>query len=410
MSKEQQEIDTRMIADYSSISRQIKASVVRLQNLRVTTDKWNDQFKGSIQNLIGLDFIHLLDSIDYIEQSCKSLYSSSTGVGNHFIPYTTFYREILSTIKQVMMKVHYLMKNQLQLNKGLSIRYNNINELLKKEFQWRNRLEHDIDPFFEDYEEVLRVVRIDKMLTFMEMIIGLLGNLDGSQVDDVLLTHSPDYNKQSLLQRKRLIHENNETFLSIVAMLTELSYLVMQKRPEEELKILLNLVMKCGEISKFIQYTYSIDSAQFENKERVYAYFARLGLTFCYQFYDKLGLYLKQRYSLATKTTYFKENVRIVKDSMHYLQLDEILLRCINIEESKEYHVLNTLRQAICHKNKWVDYKESSEVVSTLIVRLFTNMTELAYLLINDYFVKYQLQVSTNAMDETLQRTKRIKM
>jgi hypothetical protein len=407
----QQDIDKKMIADYKTISRQIKDNTVRLRCLRDIAHKWNGQFKGSIHYLIGLDFTHLLDSIDYIQKSCNSLYSSSTGVGNHFIPYTTFYREILSIMKQIMMRLHYFEKENIQFNNEDSIKYNSLNVFLESEYQWRNRSEHGIDPFYGDYEKVLRVANINKMISFMEMVVDLMNNLDRSFVDEnSVVAFNPDYNELSLKQRKELLHKNNETFLSIVTKITELSHMVMQKQQDEELKILLNLVMKCGEISRFIQYTYSMGSDQNDTRERAYAYFARLGLTFCYQFYDKLGLYIKQRYSLPTKTTYFKENVRIIKDTMNFLQLDAIVMRCIIMEESNEYCVLNAIRQAICHKNKWVDYKASSELISSLIVRLFTNMTELINLIINDYFKEHQLQVSPKAIEEALQRSKYIKL
>jgi|GEM_PF-2720567 len=399
----QKDIDTRTMADYSSINKQIKDNAVRLQTLHDTTHKWNGQFKGSIRNLVIIDFAHILESIDYIKQSCDSLYTSSKGLGNHFIPYTTFYREIMSTIKQVMMKIHHF---QLKFDIRVSVKYNNINVFLEREYSWRNRLEHDIDPFYGDYEEVLRVFRIDKMLSFMEMVVDLLSDLDESKVDEKLLVgYVPEYNELPLLQRKKLIHENNENFLAIAVMVTELSYMVMKTRANEELKILFNLVMKNGEISRFIKYTYSLESAQDGDSERIYAYFSRIGLTFCYQFYDKLGLYLKQRYSLLTATTYFKENVKFVMNPSNSLKLDEVLLRCIDIKESREYLVLNALRQAITHKNKWVDYTSSRGSISSLIVRHFTNMTELLYLIINDYFVKHKLEVSTRAIEETLYRT-----
>jgi len=309
----------------------------------------------------------------------------------------------MSTIKQVMMKIHHF---QLKFDIRVSVKYNNINVFLEREYSWRNRLEHDIDPFYGDYEEVLRVFRIDKMLSFMEMVVDLLSDLDESKVDEKLLVgYVPEYNELPLLQRKKLIHENNENFLAIAVMVTELSYMVMKTRANEELKILFNLVMKNGEISRFIKYTYSLESAQDGDSERIYAYFSRIGLTFCYQFYDKLGLYLKQRYSLLTATTYFKENVKFVMNPSNSLKLDEVLLRCIDIKESREYLVLNALRQAITHKNKWVDYTSSRGSISSLIVRHFTNMTELLYLIINDYFVKHKLEVSTRAIEETLYRT-----
>ncbi|GFN33727.1 hypothetical protein [Paenibacillus xylaniclasticus] len=404
----QQYIDMKAIEDYSSINRQIEENALRLRRLHETV---GERFKDSSNNLIRLDFIHMLDSIDYIQKSCASVYYNTTGIGNHFIPYTTFYREILSTIKQIMMKVSHFHKKQLKIDKKASVKYNGIQQFLAREIKWRNKSEHDIDPFYGDHEEVLRVFSIDKMLSFIEMVMDLLDDLNGHQVDlNPLEIYAPMYNGLSLLQRKQLLHGNKESALRIFSLTTELSYKVMEIRPDEELTILLNLAMKYLEVSRCLKYTYSMDNELPGSGEKEYAYFARLGLTFIYQFYDKLGLFVKHRYSIATKTTYFKDNVRNVKRAINSSQQDEILMSCIDIEESDEYGVLNDLRQAICHKNKWVDYQASSESVSTLIVLLFITMTDLMELILCSYFEKWNIKLSLKATEEAYNRTNSIKL
>ncbi|MCI3926974.1 hypothetical protein MO973_43070 [Paenibacillus sp. TRM 82003] len=406
----QQYIDMKAMEDYSSINRQIEGNAIRLRRLHEIVFKWGERFKDYSQSLIGLDFTHMLDSIDYIQKSCESVYYNTTGIGNHFIPYTTFYREILSTIKQIMMKVSHLHKKQLKIDRRISVEYNCIQHFLDRELKWRNKSEHDIDPFYGDHEEVLRVLNIEKMLSFLEMVIDLLDDLNGHREDvNPLEIHAPVYNELSLLQRKQLLHENKESAFRIFSLTTELSYKVMEiRRSDEELTILLNLVMKYLEVSRCLKYTYSMDNGMRGSGEKEYAYFARLGLTFSYQFYDKLGLLVKHRYSIATKTTYFKDNVRNAKKVISSLQPDEILTSCIEIEE--EYGVLNDLRQAICHKNKWVDYKASSESVSTLIVLHFINMTGLMELILNSYFEKRNFQLSLKAYEEAYNRTDSIKL
>lgn len=405
MAVTQKYIDSRMIEDYSSIHKQIKAVNVILKDLRKTMLMWNDQMQGGSRHIIEPDLSHILDSIENIQKSCESLYSDNMGLGNHFIAYTSFYREILSTMKLIMMKISHFHKTTLQNDLYASKKYSDLQIFFQKEFRWRNQLEHDIDPFYDGgYDEISQAFRIHKVTSFMKTVVKLLSYLDRQNVGEIQLSvYDPDYDKLSLLRRKEILHQYNKVAILVFTMINELSLKVMKQPPDEKLLILLNLAMKYLEFGKLIKYTYNLSHEHHAKKDKEFTYFSRVGLTFCYQFYDKLGLYVKDRYSLTSRTTYFKDNIKTAKEEIK--NWDEILQRCMNIEVSSEYKLLNKTRQAICHKNKGVDYRSSSESISSLLVRHYASMVELMELIMNEYCTKHNIQLSIRSIEETQIRT-----
>ncbi|QPW57571.1 hypothetical protein IRP63_12200 [Clostridium botulinum] len=184
---------------------------------------------------------------------------------------------------------------------------------MESELQWRNCLEHDIDPFYNDeIFNIIKELNISKIAKYTSLICNLIEQINLSGPRNIIYKQeSVNYKVLSLECRKELISRLNEKHIKIFKMINEISYISMNESLSEEGRNIVDLGIKYLELNKCIYYTYNglnvINNEYTGLKRDTYSYFVRMSIIIYYRVFDKLGLYLNNRLGFGLSDKYLKK-------------------------------------------------------------------------------------------------------
>lgn len=408
---QQKIFDISMINDYKILKKQLQDSNMALEEMAKTIAEISNEFSDSIFNVALDDLSFILESINYLHVSCEN----TTGVRSSFFPSTTFYRQIISAIKLVYLKIDFIFKN----NKSIGCKEKDkIEKIIVDELKWRNQLEHGIDPFYDgDYFKIIKTLTVEKMVLIINAFLNYikiflvttktLNKVDAKKIPAITFHLLDNMKIMNIITR---LHEPmNNIFIKT----TQMSHMSMElgEKADIEFRNVIDISLKYIELAKLINYTYKdLKSSCFSRlyPTKMYyefSYFCRVSITIYYQLCDKISTYLNNKYLLGLdeKKCYFKSALSEIDKKG--LSNDTIITKCRTLRVSEEYNVLNSIRQGMVHDFSLVQYKEYSTQISSLIVILLNYISCIVENIINDYFEKNNINVTQEAQREAYQKT-----
>lgn len=398
----QQQYDMRMIYDYNKIQSDLTANKNRVKLISNKIEEMNKDVNYKCLYPIIEDLDYIVQSLDYIYISCVS----RNGVRVSFFPYTKFYREIISTIKVLDDKIKDIFKENNLFANSINNDYQNIKVFMQNEFQWRNDLEHDIDPFFDgEIFNIIDELDIDKIVKFAELICDLIEKIKLIGIKVINLRGEiVNYKVLSLEDRKKIISECGNKYKKILEMVTQLSHISMKNNGlSEEGKNIADLTFKYMELNKAFSYTYkpsnTIDKPYTNVKRDDYSYFIRMSITTYYQIFDKLGMYLDNKLGLNLRYSYYKTVVDEIVNKN--LVSDEIIKSICELRNGDEYNELSRIRQKIVHYKKvFIDFRSNTDASSSLLVSSISSINNIIYIILDNYFKINSIKVSQSVINE----------
>ncbi|KEI03003.1 hypothetical protein [Clostridium botulinum] len=380
--------DIQMIKDYQYIQTGLKSNKNKVKKIVKYINNLTNESDYEIIKPIVEDVIYLIQSLDYLNTSCNSL----CGNRNKFFPYTRFYREYISTIRIVIENIENIF--------GINSSINLIN-LMETEINWRHRLEHGKDPFYDgDIYKIISMLNVNKMVKFIEEICSILctrSNLSGHPIPNITI----DYGEVSIVDRKSIIQNLYEINFKIFEKITEMSYMAMDGVLNDEERNIIDIGFKYQELDKCLYYIYINDKRILKDYSGLmcddFSYFTRMAVTITYQICDKLGVYLDNKHNLNLGTKYFK---RVVKEVNNCNLHDSITNVVCNIRNTYEYRELNKIRQSIAHGKKSIDFQANADTLSSLIVKTVEKFQIIINAILDDYFYINNYKVSERAQIE----------
>lgn len=367
-----------------------------------------DMENESIKYLLE-DIMHLLKTLDYLFDSCSRIEGSNV----KFLPHTSFYREFVTTLKVVDGKINDIFCGKKLKDSDLFKEFSNISKLILKEKNWRNQIEHNIDPFYDgDYFEIINEINVDKMVLY----IGEIYNLSMKLVDTNYLKGTVEnikvtYKIVPLSERIQTMARTNNLQIGINEMLCEISYRVMENNElDDEGKNIIDLGFKYLELNKSLLIVYKDEESGYVNKSYSglkrdnYQYFSRMSISLIYRIFDKLGLYLNQKMDLQIKKPYFKAVIDSI-DKKNNNNSSLLIKDLCDLRESTEYIEMSRIRQNIAHKKLSIDFNRSSEEFRSLITNMYYIVGSIIYSLSEAYFEKNSLTVSNRSKSEVAQKS-----
>lgn len=388
------EFDIRMKNDYDNIQKCLLKNRATIKNHVSFINSLTSRSDYEVIKPIIEDVVHLVKVLDYIDVSCKCL----NGNRNSFLPYTSFYREYICTIRIAIENID----NILGKNIGHKLK-----KQMETEINWRHRVEHAADPFYEgELQQISKLLDISKMVLFIGEICGVLSDqtgVAGKSIKNLVLNYSPIL----LDDRKQLIQGMNKTNIEIYEMVNEMSHLCMNAGAlkMEEINII-DIGFKYQELQKCLYYIYINDKNVDKNYSGLeyddFSFFTRRSVIIAYQICDKLGVYLNNRYNLALDKKYFKNAIEAVNNSSLNDQITKLVC---NLRASDEYKELNSIRQSIAHGKKIIDFQANADSFSSLIVRVASDFQPLIYEILRNLFQLSNYSVSANSKKEIQTKT-----
>lgn len=344
----------------------------------------------------------LVQSLDYVYISCKS----QKGIKNTFFPFTSFYRVIISIIKVINEKIKDTLKDNKIDNEDVEFIYNKLKIFMECEFRWRNSLEHGIDPFYNgEGFDILEELSISKIVEFIDLVISLLSCIKLMEIKFVSYKNIKiDYKSITLDKRKNIISKSSDITEYIFIMITQLSYLSRDIGLNEEGKNIVDIAVKYIELNKVIYYVYytlhKVNKSYTRLKRDDYSYFIRMSISLYYQMFDKMGMYINNRYNLNLKRPYFKDVInKIVNNNM---KDDYINNKLCELRNSIEYDELTKIRKMIIHNKKvYINYQENSDCISSLIVSSLIPIQNIIFNILKEFFYKNSLEITISAINES---------
>lgn len=396
----QKHYDFLMCEDYKKILKDLeyyKADVQSIANkLKFEKNKNTNTF------YIIDDLIHIIDTLECLYISCRSF----NGNRNSFFPFTTFYREFMITSKIINNKLKFLTEN-CKSAKSLKSDYNNLNKLVEQELKWRNKIEHDIDPFYDgDFFNIKSELNIYKIITYCKKNYEFYEKLSTYPLSTNDYTKTPvNYKAINASKRKELIAQSGYSQYEIANIINVLSYksaLINDK----EFKNHCDLGFKILELYKSLTYLYFSNSSYNSYTGfdlNYFSYFIRISIVLEYQLFDKLGLYLSLKNNLNIKFPYFKDVIKkIIKEKTEY---NIIIDSLIKLSESDDYKKLNKIRQQFVHKKTTIDFYENYDILSSLCIKIFVKLQELVLIILKDYMEKKAFYMTDKSIREVLDKT-----
>ncbi|QNK89819.1 hypothetical protein H7992_09285 [Sporosarcina sp. resist] len=367
-----------------------------------------DMENESIKYLLE-DIMHLLQTLDYLFDSCSSIEGSNV----KFLPHTAFFREYVTTLKVVDGKIYDIFNERKLKDSELFKEFCNISELILKEKNWRNQIEHNIDPFYDgDYFEIINEVNVEKMVLYIGGIFDLSMKLiDANYLKGKVENIKVTYKIVPLSERIQTMSRANKLQIGINEMLCEISHRVMENNKlDDEGKNIIDLGFKYLELNKSLLIVYKDEESEYVNqsysglKREHYQYFVRMSISIIYRIFDKLGLYLYKKMDLRIKKSYFKAVIDSI-DKKNNNNSSLLIKDLSDLRGSTEYIEMSRIRQNIAHKKLSLDFNRSSEEMRSLITNMFDIVGSIIYSLSEEYFENNSLSVSNRSKSEVAQNS-----
>lgn len=385
--------------------------------------KKTDKLCNSLKDIID-DIVFLIETLDYLSYSCDM----KNEFGNEFFQFTTFYRISVLYIKNISANIHRLIKVNKLGNKKIIIKmWKEIVDFSENIIKYRNDLEHNIDPFFIEFETFMKFINVSNIVTYLKMVVKLV---DVMSKEDINSEEKPEYRlnylELDLMQKIIKIESLNNVKKDIFTKLNQISYCIRDKYVVKRLAIgdktqiineelisqdfernLFDLSIKQLELNKALHLIYKDSTNKFEGysgiKIDAYKYFQRLAIIFYYQMFDKFSLYIKSKHKLNINKPYFKDAISEIINKP--INLDSIDKKLIELYNSNDYRELKKIRQIIVHMEKNIDFNINSEKISSLIININIKTNYIILDIVNDYLKNNNVQVSREAIIESDQKT-----
>lgn len=421
--------DYIMVSDFNRTRWFFEKNFKRINILRSKLRKLdNDESYSNLQYIIE-DLKYYSDTFNYYNISCNSL----SGTRASFFSITTFLRANLETTYIIWGKIRNEIKENSD-NKNISkikLEVDKINKNLARNKNFRNMLEHNIDPYYSgDYYYLKKMFPLDMQLIFCEkalIICKLLRNYDLLASNKSI---NINYKSIPIIDRKKIITNNSVKNNEVFRYTCELSYrvekrmkrmeykafqlmdegcseeyisdeLIKMKTPVKESNII-DLCFKLIELNKAI-----LHSINYESKELILfnspcAYFNRIAMNKCYQLCDKLGLYMVEN-NEGSNQTYFKkvcQDLQVKGDV-----LDEIKIQMVELKRKDYYIQLSKLRNFIEHNKGVIDFENKKEVISSVLISVYQDLTLIVHSLVTKYFCYNNIELSERSFVEALNKS-----
>lgn len=368
------------------------------------------------------DVVFFYDTLQLYHFTCYQL----IGKNNSFFNITTFVRANLESTFVILEKLKDLLKkipNDFIISEKISII--NADLLSKKEF--RNLLEHALDPYYRgDYFKIKEKFSLENQLFFLERVVEIIEILSCRNVmlNNVVL--KLEYEPLSQEKIKEVATSTNDIYKNIFSHTCELSYRVENTVKEMSLlmetlysqgfdrniiayelekkttgikeKSIMDLCFKLFELNKSLIYIFNSDAIDVAMKEKVEVYFLRIAITKCYQMCDKLAMYISLDSNQNNQKIYFKNVCKKLEEAEY--QLNDVEIKMVHLYQSAEYKALSQMRNFIEHKKGLMNYENNSAIISSVIINMYKELNLIIQLIVMQYFRVNGIEISERADKE----------
>lgn len=390
--------DREMLQIYDYIYKQIISCKNDMELVRGKVYKFEDN--SEYINFLIDDVENIINSLDYLELSCECALS---GEEDSFFTFTTFYRSIIVSMIIISGKIHKVVNN-INLDRDVLHAYYRIKSYIECELkEWRNEIEHDIDPFYNgDVYNIIRNLTLRKVIRFINEVNYIIDSLSISKFNITSYKKFDiHYNVTPLEERKEMISKVKETYLKLSEMVIELSFISEEKGLTIEERNIFDLGLKLLELNKALKYIDQYRNMLGKDYEDITKSFIRAGIIINYEIFDKLGYYFNIEYTLELpyKKTYFKEAIKKIRDNQ--AEYSELIKSSCLLCDNEAYKQLSKIRQCIIHdKGIIIDYNRDKEIIYSLIRINFIEVQNIVYIIFKEYFKKKGYSVFQKAKDE----------
>lgn len=388
--------------DFNDVRTFFEDNAVMMQNIEIE-QKIDALLSHNIKQLKYL--VEDVVFFYYTMQLCKFTSYQLIGSSNSFFNITTFIRANLECTFVILGKLQNL-QNKISDDYSIVEKINKIsnNFFSKKEF--RNRLEHTLDPYYAgDYSKIKEEFSLKEQLSFLNSIVDIIEDLTYKNIilnNEVLKL---DYEPLSEEKIKEIVTSMQSDVEKNFLYAIEMSYRVQDfdrygetyKSKEEEGKSIIDLCFKSLEINKCIIYIFNSVGIKESLKGTVKSYFSRIAITKCYQMCDKLATYIK-----PNEKTYFK---KVCEELGKEDGLNNIEIKMLNLYKSADYDVLSKIRNFIEHKKGFVDYEGNSDIICSAIINVYKELNSIVLLIVSKYFNINGMKISERARKELARKT-----
>lgn len=396
------EADRRMIRMYEQIYSNINSNRDSIKLIHNRINNMKQEIKEVNICLLVDDIEYILQSIDYLEVSYKYALGLVNDKYRSFFTFSTFYRAIINTISILQEKLYEIIKKNRIIDEDVLKFQNRAEILMKKQKEWRNRIEHDIDPFYcGEHQDILDNLSINKIIEFINMVSDLIYMLSKYKLK-IKYFKKVEVKSDiiSLKDRKIIINKSNEIFKGLSQMIIQLSNIAQVRKLKLEEKNLFDLGLKVKELHSLLAFIYD-KSSRIEEEMRIdvesrYKYFMRMSIVIYYQIFDKVGYYLNDKFNLG-----LEENDRYFKKVITQIRSKELIVESNSIFKDEAYQHLNIIRKCLVHnRNTFIDYDNDWQKLSSLIVLDYERLQQIIYNLYEEYFNSERMNISKRAYNE----------
>ena len=365
------------------------------------------------------DIVFFYDTLQLYRFTCYQLVGSS----NSFFNITTFIRANLESTFVILEKLKDLLK-KISNDDNIVDKINSINTDLLSKKEFRNSLEHALDPYYGgDYFKIKKEFPLEKQLYFLECVVEIIENLSCKNVILTNVVLKLEYEPLSREKIKEVATSMNDIQKNIFLHTCEMSYRVenVLKEMEElstalylqgfdrdriayelkkrgtgrEEKSIIDLCFKLLESNKSLIYIFDSDCIKVALKGTIESYFSRIAIIKCYQMCDKLGTYISLG---SNEKTYFKNVCKNLEEKEN--QLNDVELKMLHLYQSAHYAALSQIRNFIEHKKGLVDYDNNSEIICSVIINVYKELNLIVQCIVTQYFKINGIEISERAYRE----------
>lgn len=378
------ESDNTMINIYENMYKILSKNKNYIIKLKCKFDEINIGDYSKKLNFIFDEIEFMIQGFEMCFIACENRH----GIKQSFFNLTTFNRASLSSTVIIYDKLKKVMVKNKYFSKEIKKRFDNIEKSILKIAFFRNKIEHDIDPYYHGiYDEVGSEFNIEKQLSFIRKVLDLLRKLSDYELNISSKEFKINYKQTSLKYRKEIIsnmqNQANEIFLYTVAlshilednqMYMNIGASLMQNNGKsrsdirdyindlatsDEERIIIDLAFKTIELQKAVYFIYEnkviLRSNLLDREIYSYKYFLHMCLIISYQIFDKIGLLFKERLLLECEYTYFKQIVDEIVEKE--LIQDDICKEICMMKKSNDYGQLSKIRNYMVHEYGIVAYQ-----------------------------------------------------